>query len=639
MRIHDPGKTSDIQRRRAPDHTSTPAPRLAASVYRSAVDNVLGSPGQPLAAPVKEEMEARLGADFSMVRVHTDDAARASATAIGSVAYTSGPHVVIGPGAPDKRILAHELTHVIQQQQGPVPGTDTGNGLKISDPGDRLEQDAEANARHAFSGPFPQHTAPSLPPPLPPPPAALGTHATLQRMAKTKKGPKETKPYDRPGQQEGTEEAQEEISMPGPSTSTGDGDPMDVVPEERASSVPTYQFDTHGRTISVTGLVKDLSTKNRPVTAVPSVGKLPPGFHGGHVLGLSLGGVNEPKNVVAMYPGFNRGKWSELEREIQKGLLAKRKDRAKDFRVTIDLEYLGDPAVARDPNDPNAVMDLNAIPAKLTVRVTYKDTSGKTQTINYGEFNQPGDIKRTKPHADEGLLKPFTPEPTPEPTAAAPGPPSAEPMAAAHGPSSAEPMAAAPGPPWPEHLATVEAREKARKEVMQEAVANLKLEDAKGAANLATHGHLRPPSEIGANKASYPHDPKDRPYEHLDILAFAGKIDPGTTIGDRRPFSAAQRKLLLQANMARNGGKLMSDHPEDPILETLGSIELDERGTENFPEIDHIIPNSRGGSNHFSNARVVSWRLNNKAARVKDTRPYSVGGGKDVASIAEDNPL
>jgi hypothetical protein len=60
-------------------------------------------------------------ADFSQVRVHADDAAARSAEEIGALAYTAGTHVVFGPGqfAPEtsqgRQLLAHELTHVVQQ--------------------------------------------------------------------------------------------------------------------------------------------------------------------------------------------------------------------------------------------------------------------------------------------------------------------------------------------------------------------------------------------------------------------------------------------------------------------------------------------------------------------------------------------
>ncbi|MFJ5725631.1 DUF4157 domain-containing protein [Streptomyces sp. NPDC093149] len=97
-------------------------------------------------------MESRLGADFSDVLIHDDSAARASAAEVGARAYTSGNHVVIGDGGADRHTLAHELTHVIQQRQGPVAGTDNGAGLKVSDPSDRFERDAEANARRVMRG-------------------------------------------------------------------------------------------------------------------------------------------------------------------------------------------------------------------------------------------------------------------------------------------------------------------------------------------------------------------------------------------------------------------------------------------------------------------------------------------------------
>ncbi|MEU8825247.1 DUF4157 domain-containing protein [Streptomyces sp. NPDC048636] len=116
------------------------------SAQRAAVQAVLRSSGRPLAEPLRQEMEGRLGADFSDVRLHTGGAARASAAAVGARAYTSGSHVVIGEGGGDKHTLAHELTHVIQQRQGPVAGTDNGSGLRVSDPADRFEREAEANA-------------------------------------------------------------------------------------------------------------------------------------------------------------------------------------------------------------------------------------------------------------------------------------------------------------------------------------------------------------------------------------------------------------------------------------------------------------------------------------------------------------
>jgi hypothetical protein len=123
---------------------------------RSAVHDVLRTPGRPLDDATRTDMESRLGADFSDVRIHADGAAKASAVEVGARAYTSGSHVVVGEGGADKHTLAHELTHVIQQRQGPVAGADNGAGLRVSDPSDRFEREAEANARRVMSGSAPQ---------------------------------------------------------------------------------------------------------------------------------------------------------------------------------------------------------------------------------------------------------------------------------------------------------------------------------------------------------------------------------------------------------------------------------------------------------------------------------------------------
>ncbi|MER5550900.1 DUF4157 domain-containing protein [Streptomyces sp. NPDC002793] len=125
------------------------------SVQRSTVPDVLRGAGRPLDSALRADLEPRMGADFSGVRVHDDAAAQASAAEVGASAYTAGNHIVIGKGGADRRTMAHELTHVIQQSQGPVAGTDNGSGLRVSDPSDRFEREAEANAARIVSGPAP----------------------------------------------------------------------------------------------------------------------------------------------------------------------------------------------------------------------------------------------------------------------------------------------------------------------------------------------------------------------------------------------------------------------------------------------------------------------------------------------------
>ncbi|OON33506.1 hypothetical protein BSA16_00050 [Micromonospora sp. Rc5] len=121
------------------------------AVQRSTVHEVLRGGGRPLDEATRVDMEARLGSDFSDVRIHDDTTARTSAAELGARAYTSGNHVVLGEDGGDRHTLAHELTHVIQQRLGPVAGTDNGSGLRVSDPGDRFEREAEANAHRALA--------------------------------------------------------------------------------------------------------------------------------------------------------------------------------------------------------------------------------------------------------------------------------------------------------------------------------------------------------------------------------------------------------------------------------------------------------------------------------------------------------
>ncbi|GHB36888.1 hypothetical protein GCM10010331_25380 [Streptomyces xanthochromogenes] len=142
------------------------------AVQRSAVHDVLRAPGRALDESTRIDMEARLGADFSNVRVHDDSTARASAAELGARAYTSGSHVVMGVGGTDRHTLAHELTHVIQQRQGPVAGTDNGSGLRVSDPSDRFEREAEANATRLLAGPAPASQAATEPAPAQASPSA-----------------------------------------------------------------------------------------------------------------------------------------------------------------------------------------------------------------------------------------------------------------------------------------------------------------------------------------------------------------------------------------------------------------------------------------------------------------------------------
>ncbi|TWJ02464.1 uncharacterized protein DUF4157 [Mucilaginibacter frigoritolerans] len=84
----------------------------------------LSSSGQSMSATSRQFFEPRFGHDFSNVKIHTDSVAAKSAQSINALAYTTGNNIVFNSGqyAPDsnsgKKLMAHELTHVIQQSNG-----------------------------------------------------------------------------------------------------------------------------------------------------------------------------------------------------------------------------------------------------------------------------------------------------------------------------------------------------------------------------------------------------------------------------------------------------------------------------------------------------------------------------------------
>jgi hypothetical protein len=135
---------------------------------RSPVLDVVGrGGGRPLEPEVRSDMESRLGHDFGDVRVHADGQAGESARSVGAHAYTVGSEVVFQPSswAPDsadgQRMLAHELTHVVQQRSGPVDGSPTAGGVSVSHPSDRFEQEASRVAEQAVAGPSPAAATPA----------------------------------------------------------------------------------------------------------------------------------------------------------------------------------------------------------------------------------------------------------------------------------------------------------------------------------------------------------------------------------------------------------------------------------------------------------------------------------------------
>lgn len=132
-------------------------------------DVVNSGGGTPLAGETRDFMESRFGADFGDVRVHTDSKASESARSVQAHAYTVGNDVVFQSGKYEpesesgKRMLAHELTHVVQQRSGPVAGTPAPGGIQISHPSDSFERAAESSADRVMAGgePTPASASPA----------------------------------------------------------------------------------------------------------------------------------------------------------------------------------------------------------------------------------------------------------------------------------------------------------------------------------------------------------------------------------------------------------------------------------------------------------------------------------------------
>jgi hypothetical protein len=135
-------------------HAHTPELSTAAQFAPPIVHEVLRSPGQSLDPKTRSAMELRFGHNFRNVRIHDDARAAESAHVVGALAYTVGTDIVFGSNqfSPNsgsgQRVLAHELTHVIQQESmGPV----LSPRLEISSTGSG-EHEAERAAANFAAG-------------------------------------------------------------------------------------------------------------------------------------------------------------------------------------------------------------------------------------------------------------------------------------------------------------------------------------------------------------------------------------------------------------------------------------------------------------------------------------------------------
>ena len=143
VNLHSTAAANSLPRlqRRAQNQTDTTA-------VPPVVHEALRSPGRPLNAPTRARLEPRFGHDFSQVRVHTDDRAAASATAVNAKAYAVQNNIVFGSGhyqpqtGSGQHLLAHELTHVVQQQQS---GTQPDAEARADAVAERVKQGQAVN--------------------------------------------------------------------------------------------------------------------------------------------------------------------------------------------------------------------------------------------------------------------------------------------------------------------------------------------------------------------------------------------------------------------------------------------------------------------------------------------------------------
>jgi hypothetical protein len=114
------------------------------------VHEVLRASGEPLESQTRDVMEEHFGHDFSDVRVHSGTKAAESARSVNATAYTVGNHIVFGAGrfapgeAGGRRLLAHELAHVIQQEN--VSERDLQSIAPVDDPMEMEAVRAETRA-------------------------------------------------------------------------------------------------------------------------------------------------------------------------------------------------------------------------------------------------------------------------------------------------------------------------------------------------------------------------------------------------------------------------------------------------------------------------------------------------------------
>lgn len=122
-----------------------------------AIELIRRSRGQRLPTDVAARLSAALGVDISDAVIHTDSAAAQAAQSVNAYAFATGRDVFFAAGQykPGTRegdeLLLHELTHVVQHEEGRIPGAMGGQGLRVSSPSDSHEREAVTMAKEGLS--------------------------------------------------------------------------------------------------------------------------------------------------------------------------------------------------------------------------------------------------------------------------------------------------------------------------------------------------------------------------------------------------------------------------------------------------------------------------------------------------------
>ncbi|UCF90303.1 MAG: DUF4157 domain-containing protein [Desulfobacterales bacterium] len=149
-----------LQTQASPGHAPTMTPEMQARI------NGMRGGGQPLPGSARAYFEPRFGHDFSQVRIHTDAQAANTARGMKAQAYTFGRDIVFGAQqfVPEtqkgKYLLAHELTHVVQQGKGATAWKERRASRAVSSGADAgVDRPAATNGNGIAAGTPPQTTS------------------------------------------------------------------------------------------------------------------------------------------------------------------------------------------------------------------------------------------------------------------------------------------------------------------------------------------------------------------------------------------------------------------------------------------------------------------------------------------------